>query len=822
MKTAKVIYKLALALTLLGPVITKASPAPEMPAPPAAAKGAVIKGVIMDSLLAVPIEYANVVLMTANGGQQVDGTVSRKDGTFLLNNVKPGNYELHVKFIGYYEKVLPNIRVASNSPEIDLGKIELMQAVIMLQGVETTAEKAPIEYQIDKKVINVSKQYTAASGTAIDVLENVPSVTVDLEGNVALRGSSNFRLLIDGRPTIMEAADALRQIPASSIENIEIITNPSAKFDPDGTAGIINLVLKKNALQGINGMISLNGGINDRYGSDILLNRRTGGVNVYLGVNYMRRYNPGTMIQRNQTFAADTISFITADGSGNRNFGGYGLRGGLDWDITKQDLFTLGIRLGNRGMKNNQTSNYASWTTPGVDVFRYTSSGLEKRGGMSGQVNLSFKHKFDNQGHELTFETNYENETSDEESKDELLNAIGELESGRRATEKGPQNDLRLKADYVRPLRGAARLEAGLQSRIARSEERNDLYEYTPTLQQYVYAPQFSYAMDFTHDIHAAYLMYANKLGKLGYQAGLRGEYTYRILASKDQAERYTINRLDYFPTLHFSYELPAGQQVMASYTRRIERPRDFFLEPFLVWIDAYNVRRGNPSLLPEYINSYELSYQKSLGRNLFSAEVYYRTTENRIDRIQSVYAENVMLTTMANIGTDEMLGGELMLNFDMKRLWNVNLMANLFDYTIKGVMRGENFERNSFNWNVRMNNTLRLSQSTRMQVNLMYNSPSVSAQGRREGFFIASAAVRRGFLNDKLEVILQVNDLLRTGKFEFYAQGPDFYRYNRFKREAPMVSLTLNYILNNYKQQRQQRNGSEEENGYSGFDMMQ
>ncbi len=811
------VYKTFLAGVLLLSAAWAEGTAP-VAAPPAA-KGVALKGTVVDSLLDMPVEYANVVLMDEQNKLQIDGTVTRKDGTFVIPNVKPGTYVCRIKFIGYHERVIPNVKVSA-AGDVDLGRIFLNQAVLMLQGVETTAEKPAVEYQIDKKVINVSKQYTAASGTAIDVLENVPSVTVDLEGNVQLRGSSNFRLLIDGRPTIMDPADALRQIPASSIENIEIVTNPSAKFDPDGTAGLINLVLKKNALQGVNGMVSVNGGVNDKYGSDLLLNRRTGGVNVYFGANFRRRFEPGDMIQRNRTFAEGDTSFINADGGGKRGFKGFGLRAGMDWDVTSKDLINIGMRIGRRGMENRSFSNFAQRATPATDIFRYTSSGTEERGGSQLELSMNWRRRFDTKGHELTFEADFEKETSDESSTDELLNADGAVESGRRATEKGPQNDLRLKADYTRPFENGGRFEAGVQSRIARSSESNDLSEYVPSLQQYQYSPLFSYAMDFTHDIHSLYALYAGKVGKLGYQGGLRGEYTYRTLARADGSERYTINRLDYFPTLHLSYELPARQQVMASYTRRIQRPRDWFLEPFLVWMDAYNVRRGNPALLPEYINSFELSYQRSIGRNLFSLEGYYRTTENRIDRVQSVYSENVMLTTMENIGTDEMLGWELMINGDLRRWWNVNLMGNIYDYKIKGSMRGQAFVRESFNWNSRLNNTLRLSPTLRMQVNLMYNSPSVSAQGRREGFVIATAAVRKSFLNDQLEVIFQVNDFLKTGKFEFYAQGVDFYRYNRFTREAPVYTVTLNYTFNNYKRERR-GNGSGEEEEMGGFDMM-
>ena len=783
---------------------------------PIPAAGAVLRGVVIDSLANVPIEYANIVLY--QDGKQVDGTISHRDGGFSFARVKPGVYSCSVKFMGYYERVLKNVSVTPDNVAVDLGVVYLNPAVLMLQGVETTAEKPNIEYQIDKKVINVSKQYTAASGSAVDVLENVPSVTVDLDGNVSLRGSGNFRLLVDGRPTIVDAADALRQIPAASIETIEIITNPSAKFDPDGTAGIINVVLKKNTLQGLNGLINLNGGVNDKYGSDILLNQRSGGLNVFFGANYNRRFNVGNMIQRNRTFFTDTTSFVNADGSGKRGFTGYSFRAGMDWNLSDRDLLNIAVRVGERGMNNSNVADYSAWRSPGIGIDSYTSSSSGQRGGSQVSANLSYRRNFDSQGHELSLETQIESDVSDDRSTDELLGADKALQSGRRAAESGPERELRLKADYTLPLGGERKFEAGVQSRLSQATENNELYQYDPTHNDYLFSPHFSYRMDFTHNIHALYTMYAAKWGKLGYQAGLRGEYTYRTLEWAEKNGRYTIDRWDYFPSAHLSYQLVSGQQVMAGYTRRIERPRDFFLEPFTVWMDAYNVRQGNPALLPEYINSYELSYQRNIGRNLFSFETYYRTTQNRIDRVQSVYAENVMLMTFDNIGQDRMLGGEVMINADLLGWWNVNLMGNIYDYRIAGDLRGVEFSRRSFNWNTRLNNTLKLSPSMRMQLNLMYNSPSVSAQGRREGFMIASAALRSSFLKDKLEVILQITDLFKTGKFEFFAEGADFYRYNRFTREAPMYTITLNYILNNYKMERK-RNGEEQD--YSDYDVM-
>lgn len=786
---------------------------------PSNARSAMIVGTVSDSLLSRPIEYANIVLGEQESKIQVTGTISREDGTFVLPNIKPGEYILTVNFIGYYSKVIENIEVTQEDREVNLGDIQLVQSVLELGGVEATAERAAIEYQIDKKVINVSKQYTAASGSAVDVLENVPSVTVDIEGNVALRGSSGFRVLIDGRPTILDNNDALRQIPASSIENIEIITNPSAKYDPEGTSGIVNIITKKNSMNGLNGMVNLNAGVNKKYGADVLINYRISNLNVYVGGNYASRYYPGTSEQRNATFLQDTTFYVNSIGDRARQFDFYGLRTGIDWNISERDVLGIGLRFSNRSFGGNSELEYDEWREPGGVHNRYVSLNESERGGDEWSAIMNYSHKFDKNGHELTAEIDYEQESNNETNTDELLSMANIMQSGRRAVERGPEYDLRTKIDYVLPLRQEDRFEAGYQGRISSSEEENLVYEFLPDQGDYIFQDEFSHTTDYDRTIHALYALYAARLGRVGVQGGLRGEYTYRTVALVGENESATIDRWDYFPTFHASLDIAENQQTMASYTRRIDRPRGYYLEPFLTWRDAYNVRTGNPAIKPEYIDSYEASYQRNFGSNLVSLEGYYRVTHNKIERVESVYSDNVMLQSVDNVGEDYTLGAELMINMDVAKWWNANLMGNLYRYRVEGILFDESFSRESRNWDVRFNNTFNATSSLRFQVNLSYNSPSVSAQGRREGYFRTNVAARQTFLNDHLELILQIRDVFATGKYEGLSSGPDFYREFYFTREAPVYTLTLNYLINNFKRERQGGEGMD--NGGGGFDEM-
>jgi outer membrane receptor protein involved in Fe transport len=312
------------------------------------------------------------------------------------------------------------------------------------------------------------------------------------------------------------------------------------------------------------------------------------------------------------------------------------------------------------------------------------------------------------------------------------------------------------------------------------------------------------------------YTIYSNMFGNLGYQLGLREEYTYRNIEIPDRNNQFKIDKWDYFPSFHLSYKFPTGQQLMASYSRRIQRPRGWSLEPFETWIDANTIRKGNPSLLPEYIDSYELGIQTFFGTVSFSSEFYYRINNNRIENVSSVYSENVTLQTFDNVGKDYSLGNEILINTDLFEFWNINLMGNIYDYRMKGILYNEAINRSSFNWRSRLNNVFKLGLF-QIQLNVQYNSPSISSQGRREGFFTTDAALRTDVLNKKLSLILQVRDLFKTGKNEFTTQTPDFYSYSYFKREAPMVMLTMKLSLNNYKQQREQQ-GEENQEDYQEY----
>ncbi|NQT34144.1 TonB-dependent receptor, partial [bacterium] len=619
----------------------------------------VITGRVLDATFETPVNYANVILFNKQDSSKVTGDATDKNGYFELIGFPPGQYLIKVSFIGFEEKTIDNVRIGPSKPTLDLGDISLEHKIFTLQEAGVTFTKPEIEYKIDKKVINVDKQYTAASGTAVDVLETTPSVSVDIEGNVSLRGSSNFSVLVNGQPSMLDPNDILQQISSGTIQNIEIITNPSAKYDPEGSSGIINIILKKNKLQGISGIVNSNTGIYDTYGGDAQIGYKDSKLSYNIGVDYNNKNNPGTLTNKLQTYSIDTTLFVNSEGDNSRNRLRAGVNGSFGYNITEIDHINLGLRFGQGNMDSESDLDFTEWTEPGSGETKYSSLGDSKREMDYTSVTLTYKHYFDQEYHNLSILTNYGQRKIEGESASELFDNNNQAVEGKKNTENRTSNRYRLQIDYTKPLREGHKFEAGYQNTYGKPEDKTELFELNTATGQYELQSLFSHQTDYVRDIRSLYLMYSGEYSKLGFQGGLRGEYTYRHIESVSANQETSIKHWDYFPSLHLSYSIDDANQVATSYTRRIQRPRRWNLEPFETWVNAYNVRRGNPSLKPEYIDSYELSYQKKCDRNSLSAEVYYRKNNDRIEQISSVYSEGITLNTYENAGIDHSIGAE-------------------------------------------------------------------------------------------------------------------------------------------------------------------
>lgn len=770
--------------------------------------GGTISGKVLDSSTKHTIEYANIVVFSSRDSSMVTGSVTNSEGLFTLSIDRPGTFKIEVRFIGYDTEVI-DTSIRPDNLKVDLGEIQIHPTAILLENIVVEGERSPITYQIDKKVINPDQMQTVISGNAADVLVNVPSVQVDIEGNVSLRGSQNFTVLIDGRPSLLDPQDALQQISATSIDKIEIITNPTAKYDAQGTAGIINIILKKNASQGLNGIVNANAGMYDSYGGNFLINYQDG-FKINFGLDYNERNFPGDQTQNNIYFLQTDTSIINSVGEVNRGRTAFEGRAGIEFSLSENDLLNFGFRGGKRdgGMTSNQ--NYIQTSTLVPEVVEYIGKTQRSRNGTYYSINTNYSRTFNSSGHQLLAEFVFNQQNSDESTTTSEFDGSGQF-GGKKTKEFGPESDFRWKIDYTLPISEESKFEAGYQGEIEQSDENNELYEFNPASNEYEIQPDYTSLTKYFDDQQSLYAMYSDVFWQTNFQLGLRGEYTYRNIEVPWINQTFNIDLIDYFPSLHASYKFSPLSTVMASYSRRINRPGGWALEPFPTWMDANNVRIGNPDLLPEFIDSYEAGVQTVLGNISVSTEAYFRMTTYKIEAVRTALENDVTLTTFANVGEDYSLGIELMVILDPLSFWNINFMGNAYNYRIEGSILDEPFSNESFNWQTRMNNSFKLWSSTQIQFNSNYTSPTVTSQGEWAGYFSADLSIRQELISNVLAVTLQVRDLFGTAKKEFTSEGTNLYNYNYFDMHTPALMFNLRYTFNNYKPKRE---GRGEDNG--------
>jgi outer membrane cobalamin receptor len=769
-------------------------------------KTARITGIVLDETSGSHMEFANIAVYSKADSSLVTGGITNENGRFEITGVDYGEYYLEANFIGFGKASVKDVTITSEAPVIDIGRIELRPSTFELGGVNVVADKAQVEFKLDKKVVNVSQVISAVGGTAVDVLENTPSVQVDIEGNVSVRGSSNFTVLIDGRPSVLSGSDALRQIPASALENIEIITNPSAKYEPDGMAGIINLVTKKNSMNGLSGIVNASLGTRDKYRGDFTLNYRTEKFNFLLGADWRDETNYGSMSSSRETFSNDTTSFLFMDGSRNFNRSGNNLKAGAEWFASDNTTFGFSAETGkskNRGFGNGETRNY---TEPeSENIFSVTEENSERTSDFY-SLNFNFQHKFNNEGHKIEGMAFYSGEESEDLEEENEILANSQFQKSDQyiervsALETEEESEFRLKVDYTNPFSETGRLEAGLLSRIDAEVEGLDFKVFDEETGNWIVNEDYSNITDFRRDIHAVYSTYSNAFGDFEYMAGLRGELTLREIKNTNAAST-ELNRFDLFPTFHTSYKLNENNEVMASYSRRINRPSGRDLDPNPNYYNRFTIRIGNPELEPEYTNSYELGAMRRFGegRSYIALDAFHRVTNNKIESYQTL-EDDIFYLRSDNFSKDFSTGLEFTGNVSFTEWLLVNASLSMYKYRLTGDLLGENIDRESTNWNGRMNTTLRFSENSRMQLNGFFRGPSVSAQGESKAMFFTNISYRHDFFEKKLSATLSVRDPLGTAKFERESFGEDFSSWFQWKREPRVVMLTLSYRINNFK----------------------
>ena len=772
-----------------------------------------ITGYIYDGNAREPLQYASIAIYRKNDSTLVSGAIADSTGKFLVDDAGFGRFYLTVDFIGYQKKAVDEVVLNPRNRNKSLGKIYLQPASQALEGVDVTAEKNRIQYDIDKKIINVSKDLNAAGGTAVDVLRNTPSVEVDIEGNVSLRGSENFKVYIDGKPTVLEGNDLLKQIPAGSINQIEIITNPSAKYDPDGTGGIINVKMKEDHRGSFNGIVNASVRSNESYSGDFKVNYETGKFKFFVGADARDYQHDGRGQINRETFSADTTFFYDSEKNRTRNHDGYSFEAGLDYNINERNTLSISGKRGHYGFGFDFDSDIQSYTDPATSTDYAFNENVFDRTGDYFRGDVNYQLQFDDNGHKLQAMAYYSTSDDDEleTQKDFVANENYEVADGTnpekiRANTDEAENSSRFKIDYTLPLRNNGEFEAGLQSRF-KDEDSEYTFNYSDSASD-DWADADSLSSDYVYrrNISSVYATYSGSIGIFGLKAGLRTEYTDREISKSNLEESYVVNRWDWFPSFHMTLKMDKKNKIQASYSKRIRRPRGWFLDPVISYRDKYNVRQGNPELEPEYTNSYEVSYMRRFDGGFASIEAYYRKTNNEITRLTSVYTKEIMLMTFDNLDDEQNLGAELMVNTDVTEWWNINVSGSYYRYQVNDEINGENVSRESNNWSLRFNSDFNLYTDARLQVRGYYRGPSVTIQGERSSFFYTSLAFRQDFLNKNLNLTLSMRDLFGTMSHEFVTDQPDYYMKRKFDRESRILRLSVSYKINDYKKKRDRR----------------
>ena len=805
-------------ITTLFTVNIKIVPAQGYPRPGAEVmmpKEAEINGTIVDGTTNQTIPYASVAVYKSKDSTLVSGVLSKDDGNFSLSKLPYGKYFMVVTFVGYKKHKVSDIMLTPTKKIAALGPIKVNVATTMLKQVEVVGNVSPVSYQIDKKVVNIAQNITAAGGTLAEALQTAPSIQTDVEGNITLRGSSNFTVLVDGRPSPVAGSEALQQIPASLVQNVEIITNPSAKYEAEGSAGIVNIIMKKQKVQGSSGILNVSAGTGDKYSANLSLTYKISKFSFTLGGDFTDNMSPFKNLMNNtSTLSSSLTKYQNINGTGDLHRKGKGINLAVDYAIDDKNALTLTGSLGDRSFGRSLSSFYHDTYNNTNDVYYLDSATpMFKRDYKS--LNLDYQLKLDNKGQKLTasayFTGGPDNNLSTLKVDTTDVNGISYNRNllNQYSAQNSNETDLRLKADYELPIGAKGKLSAGYQGRYMNSDG-----EYTLLNNGFEDLSQHD-KLNFKDQIQAGYVTFLNTMPLFDYQLGLRTEYEDRVLNQEIQNKIYKVNRIDFFPSVHLTRQLPWKLQLQANYSRRTSRPQQWNMNPFVVHVDPQSIRMGNPGLLPEFTNSYELNLEKKItDASFFSVQGFMRQTDNLIQQISTFdQPSQITTTTFSNINHDRSLGAEFMANLELYKWFNLNASLSVFNYRMFGTPIAS-VASSTNTWNLHINPTFHLSKKTSVQLMYMYNAPSITAQGTRSGFYMSSIGIKQSLLNNKASLTLNIRNLLGNSTMTSTTQTANQYRFGSFKRETQVFMLTFSYRINNYRAKQSSRQSGDESNG--------
>jgi len=767
-------------------------------------QGSQVSGVILDNGTFSAIPNASVSLLNPANNEIVTAIQSRENGGFILADVRPGQYVFQVTFIGYENFVQENIRVVSGQ-DLDLGNIYLKQEGQVLDEIVIRPDVPAIQLGIDRKIFNVAESTISVGGSASDLLANVPSLEVDMDGSVSLRGSSSVKILIDGKESAMAGNDInalLQSMPASSIERIEVVTNPSSRYDAEGQSGIINIVLKKNMRTGLNGAINSSAGSYENFGAGVNLNYRDRKFNYFGSYNFNRRNNVGD--GSNSTQLLSTNSLTNNISESNRLGLNNGVKLGVDHYLSEKTTIGLSGNFSIRRNNRNEDIFYTYLNHPSLNGNSERFS-EQTEDDLGYDINLDFKHEFARQREELVVNIGYgsDGEEGTNTFAQNFMAASGNEHRINQSTEDG--QNLNFQVDYVRPFDENHKLELGYRTNIRRSAD----HQFSRlALNGAPLEPDYDVSNDFDMDsrVHALYANYQRKLtDRLGVQIGLRAEQAYlntsyfSLDPDVPEANRRTDGALDYFrvyPSLFVTQEFGEGNQLQTSYTRRVRRPRGWQVNPFVDVSDPLNIRQGNPDLLPEDIHSFELSYAKFWQAVTLTSSVYHRRMNDVAQPIMTVVDETSGATysKWQNISRNETTGFELISKFDLAK--NLDLMTNVNTYftRFEGSEQFGIASTEGFSWNANATLNVRFTPNFSGQTRFDYRAPRVMAQGKSVENYVMDAGLRLDVMQKRGSVMFNVRDIFNQRRWGGYTQTQHVYREYESRWMRRMFTLSFSY----------------------------
>ena len=770
-----------------------------------------IKGVLKDASTGETIPFASAILINKTTKAIVKSTQTDVNGVFAMTSLPNGIFTFKISFVGYQTMVRDNVTLTTTSGTVNFGDIKMnVSKGNVLSEVTVTSQKAAMQLGIDKKIFSVDQSLVSEGGSASDLLANVPSVQTDIDGNVSLRGSTGVKVLIDGKPSLIaggNVAQILQSIPASSIESVEVITNPSAKYDAEGQSGIINIVLKKNTKLGFNGSVALTAGNRDNYNANTNLSFQNSKVNLYGNYSYRDGNRLGGGYQDITYFnSLSSIGFANQATSSTSEDKGHTLKAGVDYYIATRSVVSLSGGFNARDNNRNEAIGIDQLGKLGNPIVLSNRNNMNDGTGNSFDLNFDYSQKFKKPKEELTFNFGYSAGKNDnfQTYNTNIYNRNGVAvtlpASIQHTTNNGDNTNYNIQVDYTLPVGKNGKVEAGYRSQIRLGN--NTQYAdslLSPTI--FVSNNKLNNFFNNKDQVHALYFNYQNQIKDFGYQFGLRGEdatldtYLEGYNGSVLYATPGKIHYARLYPSVFLSQKFKGDQTLQLSYTRRVNRPRAWDTNPFLDVSDPLNYRQGNPNLLPEDVHSYELAYSKYWKKVTFTSSVYIRQTNDLVTRVRSEpNVAGIITSTPQNLTKGINSGLELIGRFDVIKALNFTTNVNLYQSKIDGVPAFGIVDNSGFSWNANLTANLTVVKSVSVQMRGDYRAAEIMAQGKRNAMWGLDGGAKYDFPNKKASLSLNIRDIFNTRMWSMTTNsGTTMVDFQRRMR-GTMGSLTFSY----------------------------